>query len=254
MGIPVKLEVFEGPLDLLLHLIDKNKLNIYDIHISTITDQYLAYIHLMEENQMDVMSEFIEMAATLIHIKSKMLLPVDEEETEDEGDPRLELVQKLIEYRKFKLISEQLRELQEDAGKICVKETTIPKEISEYVELPDPNVLLQDIDFSILYTIYQSVIQRKVNQTDPIRSTFGEIKPQEYSIEEKTAYIQSIGRKYSTFSFRDLLQSQQSRGEVVVTFLAILELMKIGEIVITQEAIFNDIIIKYLGREENGNE
>ena len=108
MSISVKLEAFEGPLDLLLHLIDKNKLNIYDIPITLITDQYMEYINAMEEKDLEIMSEFLVMAATLIHIKSKMLLPkVEVEEDEEDYDPRQELVERLLEYKKFKYISNE---------------------------------------------------------------------------------------------------------------------------------------------------
>ena len=105
MSIPVKLEVFEGPLDLLLHLIDKNKIDIYDIPIVLITEQYLDYIKQMETEDMNVMSEFLVMAATLLDIKSKMLLPKEEDENEEEEDPRAELVQKLLEYKMYKYMS-----------------------------------------------------------------------------------------------------------------------------------------------------
>ena len=105
MGIPVKLQVFEGPLDLLLHLIDKNKINIYDIPIVQITEQYMEYIHQMEKQDLNIMSEFLLMAATLINIKSKMLLPKEVNEDGDEIDPREELVQKLLEYKMYKYIS-----------------------------------------------------------------------------------------------------------------------------------------------------
>ena len=109
MSIRVKLEAFEGPLDLLLHLIDKNKINIYDIPIVEITDQYLDYIKQMEEKNLEIMSEFLVMAATLINIKSRMLLPAVETEDEQDADPRQELVDKLLEYKMFKYVSEKLR-------------------------------------------------------------------------------------------------------------------------------------------------
>ena len=117
MGIPVKLEAFEGPLDLLLHLIDKNKINIYDIPIVMITEQYMEYISAMESKDMDIMSEFLVMAATLLNIKSKMLLPKVETLEEEEGeDPRKELVERLLEYKMYKYMSYELKDRQIDAA------------------------------------------------------------------------------------------------------------------------------------------
>ena len=116
MGIPVKLQVFEGPLDLLLHLIDKNKVNIYDIPIVEITNQYLEYIQEMKRQDLNIMSEFLVMAATLIDIKSKMLLPKEVNEEGEEEDPRQELVEKLLEYKLYKFMSYELKDREEDAA------------------------------------------------------------------------------------------------------------------------------------------
>ncbi len=243
MSIPVKLEVFEGPLDLLLHLIDKNKLNIYDIPIALVTDQYLAYIKQLEENNMDVMSEFVEMAATLINIKSKMLLPAKEEEAE-EVDPREELMEKLIEYKKFKYIKDKLKVRQIDAEKVIFKESSIPDEVLCYVEDIDPTQLLQDIDFSKIYNIFKSVMRKQFNKVDQIRSEFGEIVREVFTVNEKIDYIVALTKDYETISFRDVLESGHSRVELIVTFLAILELIKIGTIDIIQRELFDDIVIK----------
>jgi segregation and condensation protein A len=134
MSIPVKLQAFEGPLDLLLHLIDKNKINIYDIPIVEITEQYLDYIKKMDTKDLEIMSEFLVMAATLINIKSKMLLPAPENEEEEEADPRQELVERLLEYKMYKYISEELKDKQLDASRVLYKQPTIPQEIADYKE------------------------------------------------------------------------------------------------------------------------
>ena len=126
MAIPVKLEVFEGPLDLLLHLIDKNKVDIYDIPIVEITEQYLDYIRQMESRDMNVMSEFLVMAATLIDIKCRMLLPKEVNEEGEEEDPRAELVQKLLEYKMYKYMSYELKDRQMDAALTLFKGKTLP--------------------------------------------------------------------------------------------------------------------------------
>lgn len=130
MGIPVKLEAFEGPLDLLLHLIEKNKIDIYDIPIAEITDQYLSYVQAMKETDLDVMSEFLVMAATLLRIKSKMLLPVEESLPEEEQDPRLELVERLLEYKLYQHMAYELKDLQLDADRQLYKAATIPPEVA----------------------------------------------------------------------------------------------------------------------------
>ena len=135
MAIPVKLPVFEGPLDLLLHLIDKNKIDIYDIPIVEITDQYMAYIHQMESENLGVMSEFLVMAATLLDIKCKMLLPKEVNEEGTEEDPRAELVEKLLEYKMYKYMSYELKDRMEDADKIFYREPDIPREVLEYLSL-----------------------------------------------------------------------------------------------------------------------
>lgn len=245
MSIPVKINVFEGPMDLLLHLIDINKLNIYDIPIIEITDQYLAYIHEMEADKMEIMSEFIEMAAILINIKSKMLLPDEETQEEEKADPRQELIERLIEYRKFKLIAVKLKGLQDEAEKVIYKGPSIPEEISSYLPTADPEKLLRNIDFNKLYEVFNSVIKKKIDKIDPIRSTFGEIKKEEFTVADKMEEIKVLRYKCDRLSFRELLDKQSSKVAIIVTFLAILELMKTGIISIMQELIFDDIIIEF---------
>ena len=134
MGIPVKLQNFEGPLDLLLHLIDKNKVNIYDIPIAEITDQYMEYLNHMKRHDLNVMSEFLVMAATLLDIKARMLLPQEETEEETE-DPRADLVEQLLEYKMYKFMSYELRSRQKEAELSMYKKPTIPKEVLEIKRL-----------------------------------------------------------------------------------------------------------------------
>ena len=244
MALSIKLEVFEGPLDLLLHLIDKHKIDIYDIPIAIITDQYLKHIQLMEDNQMEVMSEFIEMAAILISIKTKMLLPRYEEEEEEE-DPREALVQKLIEYRKYKMISETLKDKHELADKSIFKEPSIPKEVADFVQIPEVEELLQGIEFGALYQVFQNVLKRNEAKVDVVRSKFGEIKREEYSVQDKIQYIRGLRASYASFSFEDLLEEAMGRVEIIVTFLAVLELMKMGEVRVAQSEVFDEIIVRF---------
>ncbi|KAB1440086.1 segregation and condensation protein A [Candidatus Galacturonibacter soehngenii] len=243
MGIPVKLQAFEGPLDLLLHLIDKNKVNIYDIPIVEITRQYLDYIQQMEKEDLNIMSEFLVMAATLIDIKSKMLLPREVNEEGDETDPRQELVEKLIEYKMYKYMAYELKDRQIDAEKVLFKEPTIPKEIEEYSEPVNVEELLDGLSLARLHSIFKSIIRKQENKIDPIRSRFGKIEKEEVSLSEKIEYIKVFATENNKFSFRKLLEEQCSKMEVIVTFLAILELMKTGLIAISQEKIFDDILI-----------
>lgn len=241
-----KLEVFEGPLDLLLHLIEKNKVNIYDIPIAEITDQYMAYLDEMKRRDLDIMSEFLVMASTLLSIKAKMLLPKPAAVNDDDEpeDPRQELVDKLIEYKMVKEISKELRGMELDADQIFYKAPTIPDEVKQYEEPVDIDELVKDLTLKKLNEIFQSVLQRQKNRVDPIRSGFKDIKKEEVTVEEKQAYITSYLLNHRTFSFRNLLTAQSSKTEVIVTFLAILEMMKAGEIYTSQDGTFADIIIE----------
>ena len=249
MSIPVKLEAFEGPLDLLLHLIDKNKINIYDIPIVTITEQYLEYIKQMETKNLEIMSEFLVMAATLINIKSRMLLPVEESEEEEAVDPRQELVDRLLQYKMFKYISEELKDREMDASRVLFKQPTIPSEITDYKEDIDVDELLSDLTLSRLHEIFKSIVKKQADKIDPIRSKFGKIEKEEINLSEKFVQIQKYGLLHNKFSFRNLLETLSSRMEIIVTFLGILELIKIGRIEISQEYLFDDINITYLATD-----
>lgn len=243
MAISVKLQVFEGPLDLLLHLIEKNKVDIYDIPIVEITAQYLEYIKAMETEDMNIMSEFLVMAATLLEIKCKMLLPREVNEEGEEEDPRAELVQKLLEYKMYKYMSYELKDRQMDAAMTLFKGKTLPKEVEDYNPPVDMEMLLGDADLAKLQELFKMVMKRQEDKIDPVRSTFGQIEKDEVDMDIKTAYVESYILSHKTFSFRELLEKQKSKMEIIVTFLVILEMMKIGMISIVQEDIFEDIII-----------
>lgn len=247
MGIPVKLEAFEGPLDLLLHLIEKNKVDIYDIPIVLITEQYLDYVSQMDTKDMDVMSEFLVMAATLVRIKSKMLLPKEEVEEEEEEDPRAELVQRLLEYKMYKYASFELKDRQYDAGKSFFKNPTVPDEIKNYKEDVDFDELLSDVTLSKLQDIFDSVMQKQVDKIDPIRSKFGEIEKEEINIEDQMIYVEEYAMLHGTFSFRKMLENHAGRGKsyIIVSFLSVLEMMKTGKLKIVQDNLFDDIMITY---------
>lgn len=243
MAIPVKLEVFEGPLDLLLHLIDKNKVDIYDIPIVEITEQYLDYIKQMETEDMNVMSEFLVMAATLIDIKCKMLLPKEINEEGEEEDPRAELVEKLLEYKMCKYMSYELRDRMIDAERSLYKKPTLPKEVADYRQPVDYEELIGDMTLQKLHEIFRQIMRRQEDKIDPVRSTFGNIEKDEVDMDLKTTFVEAYVRSHRTFSFRRLLEKQNSKMEVIVTFLVILEMIKTGRIGIEQEDTFSDIII-----------
>ena len=252
MALPVKIENFEGPLDLLLHLIDVNKFNIFDIPIVEITEQYLEFVRNMETKDLNVMSEFLVMAATLLEIKAKMLLPIEVDEDGEEIDPREELVQKLLEYKMYKYMSYELKDRMQDAAKAMYKDPTIPEEVEGYIEPVDLEKLIGDLTLKKLNDIFQSVMKRQNDKVDPIRSKFGKIEKEEVSFEDKLDFVENYAKEHGTFSFKSMLEGQKSKMQLVVTFLAILELMKVGKIVIKQEAAFGDIIItsaKYYKKE-----
>ena len=227
MAIPVKLEVFEGPLDLLLHLIEKNKVDIYDIPIADITQQYLEYINQMHTDDMNVMSEFLVMAATLLDIKCKMLLPPEVNEDGEEEDPRAELVQKLLEYKMYKYMSYELKDMQMGAEKYLYKKPTIPKEVLEYQAPIDYEELVGDSTLQLLNELFQSIMKRQEDKIDPIRSQFGKIEKDEINVDEKMVYIQDYIRNHKKFSFRMLLEKSHNKMEIVITFLTIYDVPQI---------------------------
>ena len=206
MGIPVKLQVFEGPLDLLLHLIEKNKIDIYDIPIVEITNQYLEYIREMQRQDLNIMSEFLVMAATLLDIKCRMLLPKEVNEEGEEEDPRQELVEQLLEYKMYKFMSYELKDRELDGDRIMYKTASIPDEVKGYVPPVD-------------------------------------LEKEEVTLPDKLDYVTEYARSHRKFGFRALLKKQSSKVQVVVTFLAILQLMKEGVIFIEQDQPFDEIMI-----------
>ncbi len=244
MKIPVKLEVFEGPLDLLLHLIEKNKVDIFDIPIVLITEQYLQYVKEMQLRDMDMMSEFLVMASTLVKIKSKMLLPPEPKEEEEE-DPRMELVNRLLEYKIFKYASLELKDMQIDAGRNVFKTQSIPEEIADYKEVIPVEELLSDVTLMKLQAIFDSVIKKQADKIDPIRSQFGKIEKEEISLEVHLQFIIDYAKRYRTFRFRDILDGGTGKVYLILTFLGILELMRVGTLIVEQDNLFDDIQITY---------
>ncbi len=216
-GLPVKLDIFEGPLDLLLHLIRENKVEISDIPISSITEQYLKYLDLMKTLNLDVAGEFLVMAATLMHIKSRMLLPFDEESegTEEGEDPRQELVRQLLEYQQFKEASLTLGEL-EEARRLTFAPQSIGPEPPKRTEYP-LEVSLFDL-LSALEKLLESLPEEK----------HVDIKRDHLSVAERISEVLEFLREAEgEVPFEDLFRGSGRVGEVVVTLLALLELMRL---------------------------
>ena len=250
MGISVKLEAFEGPLDLLLHLIDKNKVNIYDIPIADITEQYMEYVRKMQEENLDIVSEFLVMAATLLDIKCRMLLPKEVDEEGNEEDPRAELVEQLLEYKLFKAMAEELKGQQLDALKTYYRKPDIPEEVSGYTPPVDLNEVVGDVNLIKLNAIFADVMKRKEDKVDPVRRMVGKIEKDEVTMSEKLVDIKAFMMEHKSFGFRELLMKGASKVAVIVTFLVVLELMKTGFITVKQEGTCEEIYIDVIGNPE----
>ena len=215
-----KLDAFEGPLDLLLQLIEKDKVDIYDIPISSITDQYLNYVAKMSEEDLGTLSDFLVMASTLLDIKARMLLPKEKDEEGEEIDPRAELARRLQEYKEYKRVSQELGNWYQECEGIFYKEESIPE-------------------------VFLSVLQRKKDSVDARHSDFGKIEREPVRIADRLSYVLKYGKKKKTFSFRSLLSKQKTRQEVIVTFLACLELIRIGQIEVSQDKPFGEITMTW---------
>ncbi|NLK97973.1 MAG: segregation/condensation protein A [Epulopiscium sp.] len=245
MSITVKLEAFEGPFDLLFHLIEKNKINIYDIPISLIADQFIEYIDAMQERNMENISEFLVMAATLLEIKSKMLLPSPKKEEEEEEDPREELVNKLLEYKKIKHFSEELKIRQIEAQKVFYRNSTLPQHIKDILQdTPvDISEVLDGVTLQNMFSIFQDLLKRKEKKVDTIRSGFKSVQRDIYKIEDKITYILDLLVIYPVIHFHELFYEDSDKMEIVVTFLALLELIRSKQVKIEQKNPFKDILI-----------
>ena len=198
----------------------------------------------MEQTDLGVMSEFMVMAAELIAIKCRMLLPPDVDEVGEEIDPREELVAQLLEYKMYKYMSYELRDRMEDASRRLYKPDTTPKEVLSFRPEIDPAELTADLTLQKLHAVFDSVLRRQTDKIDPIRSRFGTIEKEEVSMEDKLLEVADYAKKRKRFSFRELLTGQKSRMQTIVAFLAMLELMKYGIIEASQEETAGDILIR----------
>jgi len=236
-SVMVKLVRFEGPLDLLLHLIKRDEIDIYDIPIAHITQQYLSYIELMRQLDLEVAGEFLVMAATLMRIKAKMLLPLPAVgEEEDEGDPREELVQRLVEYRQFKEAAGTLKSREEER-RLLYERGMLPG-ADEAGPLPLAPATLFDLLDAL----------NRVMLRIPEQAVYA-VQAEEYDVEEKMSLIARTVAEQGSVSFLTLMQACRARAEVIVTFIALLELVKLGQVAVAQAEEFGDIDIVARTRE-----
>jgi segregation and condensation protein A len=228
---PVRLGMFEGPLDLLLHLIKKNEVNVYDIPIALITRQYLDYLELMTELNLDIAGEFLVMAATLIHVKSRMLLPRPDPTQEDpEEDPREALMRRLLEHQKFKAAAELLheREIQRSATWIRPDER-----LSDVIgQAPEPEV---DVDLFSLMAAFRQVLERASHRPRVL------LPPEQVSIEDRIAQLLARLSGTEACGFEELFADVDSRGGMIVTFLALLEMIRLKLVRVFQQGNFGPI-------------
>ncbi len=238
MAYSVQLESFQGPLDLLLHLIDKAEVDIYDISINEITEQYLAYLREMQRLELDIASEFILMAATLLSIKSRKLLPkpieiVPYDLEYEEYDPQEELMMRLIEYKKYRNMTDILKERENHRGLYLAKPPSSLERFSDQ----EMETTVEGIS---IYDLVAAYIQGFHRRNKP--PSIATIQKDEVSVEEKIAYIRTRIQQQETLVFSKLLEMRSS-NEIVATLLAILELMKSREVTCIQDRLFEDFII-----------
>jgi segregation and condensation protein A len=239
----IKLPVFEGPLDLLLYLIKKDEIDIYDIPIERITSQYLEYLRMIKMLDLEVAGEYLVVAATLLYIKSRVILPHDQRPPEDEAeedDPRWELVRQLVEYKKYKDAAFELQQCLTRQEKIYSRGGTFKPDLSSDGSLPFDRVGLFD-----LLSVFQKILAR-ANKDEDLRDIFED----RFTVSDKIQLIQGRMEERQRLVFEELFPEGASRTEIVVTFLAVLELIRLRQIGVAQEGAFGAIELIRLGREE----
>lgn len=242
MELPkIKINDFEGPFDLLLHLIKKNQMNIYNVKIYEITNQYLNYLNEMKEMDLDITSEFIVVAATLIEIKSKYLLPKTKKEEENEEDVEKNLLDKLIIYKKIKGVSNFFKNRYISSGEVYGKN---PEIIEEMNQNESHNDIFKNIDLLQLYSIYNNLLEIYNNKKNSGNIIQKKIYVDKYKIEDKVQYIINRMKDEKINYFGELIDESECKLETIVTFLALLEMIKQRMLKVYQKGSFTDIIIE----------
>lgn len=238
-----KLDNFDGPLDLLLQLIDREQLNIFDIPIVQITDQFLSYVNTVNDD-METLSSFLAVASELLEIKCKMLLPKEEEKEEsEEQDPRMELVRRLLQYKLYKEAGKLLIERSETAFKILYRQSSI-KSYQKDVNIVNYEELIGKRTVQDLKRIFQAAIRRKEARKDPVRASFGTIEKEPVDSKKSEAYIRSFLEKNPQTTFFTITKKNKEKEETVVDFLLLLEMAKTGDVELNQPQTFQDISIR----------
>ncbi len=244
MTIKFTVSDFEGPLDLLLHMVKESKMDIYEINIRTIIDQYLDFIHSMEEQNIDVASEYLVMASELIHLKSKLLINRRDEEENPEDEFSItseeDLRNKILEYEKYKQITKDFQKLEEKRGEVYTK---LPESLKEYID--DVGIQKGELNVEDLFNAYKLFIERQ-KLLKPLNT---KITKRELSVEDKIKDIRSVLQLRRKVNFLELF-TEITRESVVVTFLSILEMSKNNEVLLTQEDNFSPIMIERCEHDE----
>ncbi len=238
----LKLQAFEGPLDLLLHLIEKNKIDIYDIPIFEITRQYLDYLKQWDDLNMEVASEFIVMAATLINIKARRLLPLAERTEQDDEDEEAALIARLLEYKRFKEAGRSLGAHLRTEGELFLWRS--PESIQGERPIPSPAELLEKVSLEQLHELMLRAERSKKESFDAQRAGFRSVRKEQYTVKEKIAFLRRKLVLTERLSFMDLRKSSRSKEETVTYFMALLELSRMSQITMNQQKAFGDILIE----------
>lgn len=242
--LKVKVADFEGPFDLLLHLIKKQKMDIYNVEIYKITAQYLKYLDEMKSMDLDITSEFIVVAASLIEIKSKKLLPIYKDITEDEEDIEKKLLEKLIEYKKIKEAAIFLKSISNYKGEVYTKKPEIIEE--KLIEKKEED-LFKNLTLIDLYNIYITLLDEYLEKENKDSIIENRIYLDTYKIEDKMEFLFNLFCNDKIINFKDIIKQTESKIEAIVTFLALLELIKIKVVNVYQEDNFKDILIERRG-------
>lgn len=235
MRYRVKLDIFEGPFDLLLFLIRKNEVDIYDIPISKITEQFLLYIETLQLLDLNVAGDFIEMAAILMHIKARLLLPKMEVEGEEPDDPRMELVERLLEYKRFKEASYELDDLEETRRKVY------KRKYFDYLTLKEE---VSDEEFLDQITLFDLMIAFRKAMDNMPKVTYHEVRKIDVTVEQQAEFILNKLKASEVVLFQDMMREIKEKIVLIVTFVSLLELVRDKKIIVRQSKVFDDIRIK----------
>ncbi len=235
MRYRVKLDIFEGPFDLLLFLIRKNEVDIYDIPISKVTEQFLIYIETLQLLDLNVAGDFIEMAAILMHIKARLLLPKTEVEGEEPDDPRIELVERLLEYKRFKEMSYELDDLEETRSKVY------KRKYFDYLPLKED---VSNEEFLDQVTLFDLMVAFRKAMNNMPKVTYHEVRKIDVTVEQQSDYILNKLKTSEVVLFQDIMREIKEKIVLIVTFVSLLELVRDKKIIVRQSKVFDDIRIK----------